>query len=37
MNAIEAVCRWVCEACSHRNPGWRMACRRCRTARPLGS
>lgn len=28
---------WVCPACEHHNPGWRMQCRRCRTARPFGS
>ncbi|MFJ4551019.1 zinc finger protein [Streptomyces sp. NPDC088817] len=34
---INADCGWVCGACKHHNPAWRMACRRCRTPRPLGS
>lgn len=38
MNALlNAICGWLCDACGHRNPVLRMACRRCRTARPLGS
>lgn len=31
------IVAWVCAACEHHNPGWRMACRRCRSARPFGS
>lgn len=25
----DAVCRWLCSNCSHRNPIWRAQCRAC--------
>lgn len=37
MRLLGIACPWICPTCNHRNPVWRMACRRCRTERPLGA